>query len=75
MSERFVVVAHPKHDRELWEPVHPGHIDRIDARKLDYVLKGKGITHEVWTDEEWNRYDDQIREELFDEDGNERKEA
>ena len=72
MNAPRVVVAHPKGDPDLWEPVHPGSTTPGDARKLSRVLELKHITHEIWTQEQWNQYDDEIRVSLFDEDGNER---
>ena len=63
-SGRYVVVAKSKFTDEM-EPVHPGHIDKAAASGLSYKLKKMRIPCEVWTDEKWNKYDDQIRAEVF----------
>lgn len=69
----FIVVAHPRRCRSVWEPVHPGHMDRGNATRLSSVLASMGIEWEIWTAQEWEKYDSAIREELFDDEGNERR--
>ena len=50
-----------------YEPVHPGTISYEEAQKLRAAIAEAGHHAEVWSDEQWERYDAQVREECFDE--------
>jgi len=61
----FIVVAHPKHDRTVWEPVHPGHTTEADAKRLSARMHDTGIDSQVWTADQWEDYQTEQQADLF----------
>ena len=61
-DDRFVVVTRQHGE---FVPVHPGHTDEAGAKSLKKALGNQGIPSCIWTHDRWNRYDDQIRAEVF----------
>ena len=62
-NRRYVVVI--RRGANDYEPTHPGSTDRASANRLMTILGLKGLTTELWTHDKWNRYDDEIRADVF----------
>jgi hypothetical protein len=62
--EEFIVVRKIA-GSEDFEPVHPGHMNEADAKRLKAALNAQGMPCAIWTHARWNREDDRIRAEVF----------
>lgn len=53
-DSEYIVYRITDKENDVWEPVHPGHMDRANALKLDDALFSEGIPHKVCTVKEWD---------------------
>jgi len=64
-SGRYVVMVESDNATGELTPVHPGHINQADAKKLQRQMWALGLYTRIWTDERYNAEQDRIAAEVF----------
>ena len=60
----YIVIGRPR-GSEVWEPMHPGHMDSPNTANLVNALRKLGIGHRVVTTQEWEDINDEQTADLF----------